>query len=180
MSGISAISPNGRYTMPTAIPIALLMTTAGNRLRRSIFLCSCCTMIRTACPKAKRWNSKPPAILPKRILHSKARFHRLASSLSKIIPQLNRAIKYIPYVLSRAAGAPGRSSPKGGAGREDGANQHQRRKRPHGKGCRPRHAYGYDDTCAGYTSQSRAPRHGNGGRHVNLWSDLARRRLRCL
>lgn len=42
--------------------------------------------------------------------------------ISKIIPQLNRAIKYIPYVLSRAAGAPGRSSPKGGAGREDGAN----------------------------------------------------------
>ena len=37
-------------------------------------------------------------------------------------PQLNRAIKYIPYVLSRAAGAPRRSSLKGGAGREDRAN----------------------------------------------------------
>lgn len=35
LRGISAISPNGRYTMPTAIPIALLMTTAGSRLKRN-------------------------------------------------------------------------------------------------------------------------------------------------
>ena len=38
------------------------------------------------------------------------------------IPQLNRAIKYVPYVSSRAAGAPRGSSPKGGAGREDRAS----------------------------------------------------------
>lgn len=35
------------------------------------------------------------------------------------------------------------------------------------QGCGPGRTYGDDDTCAGYTSQSRAPRHEHGGRHNN-------------
>ena len=35
------------------------------------------------------------------------------------------------------------------------------------QGCRPWSLCGDYDTCAGYTSQSRAPRHKHGGRHVN-------------
>lgn len=79
-------------------------------------------MTTIGCQKASYWSSKRFAILPKRILQGKARFHRLANSLPKNTLQLNRAIKYIPYVLSRAAGAPRGSSLKGGAGREDRAN----------------------------------------------------------
>lgn len=46
------------------------------------------------------------------------------------------------------------------------SDQHQHRKQSW-QGCGRKHAYGYNDTCAGYTSQSRAPRHKHGGRHNN-------------
>lgn len=37
--------------------------------------------------------------------------------------------------------------------------------------------YGYDDTCVGYGSHRRTPRHGNGGRHYKTYGAVASRRL---
>lgn len=47
-----------------------------------------------------------------------------------------------------------------------------------GKSCGPRPCMDDNDTCVGYASQRRTPRHGNGGRE-NLWSGHASRRLNC-
>ena len=80
--------------------------------------------------------------------------------------QPNRAIRYIPYVSSRTAGAPGSPTGKGGENRE-GRSEHHQRRRQLWQGCGPRSTYGYNDTCVGYASQRRTPRHQHGGRHVD-------------
>ena len=46
------------------------------------------------------------------------------------------------------------------------SDPHQRRIHPVGRGAGHDARGGYDDTCVGYASQRRTPRHGNGGRHI--------------
>ena len=73
--------------------------------------------------------------------------------------QLNKSIKYVLYGGSRTAGAR-RCFPTMGSGAADTSAA----KQPW-QGCGPGDTYG-EDTCVGYASQHRTPRHGNGGRHV--------------
>ena len=75
--------------------------------------------------------------------------------------QVNRVNRYVPSVSSRAAGArkyvPERRE-------KDVSDKHSVVKQFR-QNCGPGYADGNNDTCVGYTSQSRTPRHKNGGRH---------------
>lgn len=106
-------------------------------------------------------------------------FNRLVRffGLKTALWQQNKGVQIHSVCDEPGGGCAGKIFPIGGAEPGRWSEQHQRRKQFTGKSCRPWRAYGYDDTCAGYTSQSRAPRHKNGGRHKILWSGLARRRL---
>ena len=85
--------------------------------------------------------------------------------------QPNRAVRHILYARSQAAGTPGCPSVEGGRTAE-GRSEHSQRREAAMAGCGPRTAYRHYDTCAGYASQRRAPRHGNGGRHLTYGAVL--------
>lgn len=87
--------------------------------------------------------------------------------------QVNRVNRYVPFVSSRAAGArkyvPERRE-------KDVSDKHSVVKQFR-QNCGSRRPSGNNDTCVGYTSQSRTPLHKNGGRHENPMERLAHRRL---
>ena len=80
---------------------------------------------------------------------------------STIRGKMNRADRYVLFVSSRAAGArkyvPERRE-------KDVSDKHSVVKQFR-QNCGSRRTSGNNDTCVGYTSQSRAPRHKHGGRH---------------
>lgn len=86
---------------------------------------------------------------------------------------MNRAIRYIPYVLSQTAGAPGKSTGKGGEEPGGASEYHQRRKAALGRAAGQEAYMGMMILALSMRHSVERPATRMGGDTKDLWSDLS-------